>query len=111
MQDKLYVIVRGDLTPGQKAVQAGHALAQWLIDKPHAQSDKHNKHSKHSVWNNGILVYLQAKSASQLRFLRTRLTHEGHAFAEFTEPDMGNELTAIAALGPVKYFKRLPLLT
>lgn len=29
---KLYVIVRNDLSPAQKAVQLGHAALEWVIE-------------------------------------------------------------------------------
>jgi len=32
---KLYVIVRDDLSPAQKAVQAGHAAMEWIIENRH----------------------------------------------------------------------------
>jgi len=32
--DKLYVIVRKDLSPQQQAVQAGHSVAEFLLKYP-----------------------------------------------------------------------------
>lgn len=44
---KLYVISRGDLPLAYQAVQAGHAVAQWMLDSGGANE-----------WNNQTLVYL-----------------------------------------------------
>lgn len=47
---KLYVLIRNDLSNAQKAVQGGHALAQWLIENPYTN------------WTNGTLIYLTVKN-------------------------------------------------
>ena len=95
---KLYVIVRDDLSFPQKAVQAGHAATEWVLH--------HNK----GVWTNGTLIYLIAKNLQHLSQLKEKLFCKGIIFAEFIEPDLGNELTAIACLGTNSVVKKLPML-
>jgi hypothetical protein len=80
----LYVIVRKDLSRSAQAVQAGHALAQFLLEHK-------------TPWSNGTLVYLGAADESHLNSVRESLSE--HNMSEFKEPDMNNELTAIAVLG------------
>lgn len=33
MQNRLYVLVRKDIPRGYQAVQAGHAVAEWMMNK------------------------------------------------------------------------------
>lgn len=95
---KLYIIVRKDLTKSQQAVQAGHALAEFLL---HGQSTR---------WNNGTLVYLGVKDLFHLEKIKRRFTDENIYFVEFNEPDMNNETTAISTTERNKYIERLNLL-
>ena len=52
---KLYVLVRNDLKYSSPAVQAGHAVAQFLLDNPE------------SKWNNHTLVYLKVQNELMLK--------------------------------------------
>jgi len=95
---KLYVIVRKDLSIPQMAVQAGHALAAYLL------------HSHFSRWQNETLIYLGVKNLSQLEKLKYKLDMEDINYIEFHEPDLNNEVTAIASDINCKHFERLNLI-
>lgn len=85
--EKLYVVVDETLTQSQQAVQAGHAVAQFMLQ------------NLNGCWANGHLIYLKAKGGE--RGLRV---FGGHGLtdkrAEFREPDLNNRVTAIALFGP-----------
>lgn len=103
---KLYIIVRDDLSPAQKAVQASHCAAQFQKEHPLAP------------WINGTMVLLQ-NDPSDPYFKRYVDNSFGWPkkkdFDPFTsyvtnvfwrqdyktywhEPDLGNKLTAVAVL-------------
>ena len=95
---KLYLIVRRDLTPSQTAVQAGHAVAEYLL------------HSRFSRWQNETLIYLGVKGLKQLEFLKYKFDCNEIEYTEFREPDLNNEVTAIATDIHNQYVERLNLL-
>ena len=95
---KLYVIVRKDLSHSQRAVQAGHALAEYLL------------HSPNFRWKNETLIYLGVKGLKQLENLKRNLELQGVPYVEFREPDLNNETTAIASDHHCKTFARMNLL-
>lgn len=86
----MYIIVRHDLkSKGYQAAQSGHALAQYMMEhKPHE-----NGH-----WENDYLIFLETKTIHCLDRLMYKLEKNGFSYSKFHEPDMDNELTAIAAL-------------
>ena len=77
---KLFILVREDLSKSQQAVQAGHAVAEYLLRGPA------------TFWSNGTLVYLGVKNEQELLYWGNKLNN----FVGFREPDRGNELTAVA---------------
>lgn len=96
---RLYVLIRGDLTKSQQAVQGGHAVAQFCLTYP-------------DTWKNEYLIFLRAKSHMDLVVWREKLRAKGYMIAEFKEPDLNNETTAVAAFGPdvAEMLANLPLL-
>ena len=100
MKKSLYVIVRDDLKDiAYKAVQAGHAVAQFVLDYP--QDD----------WNNDYLIYVVVKNEQQLKFWEMKVRDKSLSFSSFIEPDLGNEMTALACYSNNdKMFSKLKLL-
>jgi Peptidyl-tRNA hydrolase PTH2 len=96
---KLYVIVRKDLSTSQQAVQAGHAVAAYLL---HGQFFRR--------WENEILIYLGVKNGFRLHHLMEKMRDEGIDFVQFQEPDLNNETTAIATDQFSQTFYKLNLL-
>ena len=96
---KLYVIVRKDLSTSQQAVQAGHAVAAFLL---HGQFFRR--------WRNETLIYLGVKGLHQLENLKHKLDCYDIPYVEFREPDIGNEVTAIATDNYSPLFDKLNLL-
>ena len=80
------------------AVQAGHALASYLLGQPFLS------------WDNGTLIYLGVKNERELLKWGEKLDAMDKKWAGFREPDIGNELTAIAAEDDGETFKRMRLL-
>lgn len=74
------MIVRADLSPGQQAVQAGHAALAYAHEHP-------------GDWHDGYLIILSVPDEFALYRWAQRL---GDVTC-FREPDLGGQLTAIAA--------------
>jgi len=90
--------VRKDLSDSQRAVQAGHAVAEFLL------------HSPFSRWSNGTLIYLGVKGLKQLENIKQKFEWEDIPYIEFREPDLNNEITAIATTVHNKHTGKLNLL-
>jgi len=99
---KMFVLVRKDLSNIQKAVQAGHAVAEFLLKFPY--KNQYN-------WNNETLVYLAVKDKNELSWWEHKLHKKSIAHISFKEPDLNDEPTALAAVtGSEDIFKKLKLL-
>jgi len=88
---KLYVVVDSQLPMQVQAVQACHAIAEFMRKYPA------------TTWKNGTLVLLKQDFRGGRHFytgLGSRTYYPRFEYAEFKEPDMGDRLTAYAAFGP-----------
>lgn len=81
---RLYVLIDQKLDAVYGCVQGGHAVAQWLLEHPKQD------------WNNNYLIYLYADLVNK-------------DYSSFYEPDLGNQLTAIALQDDGRMFKKLKL--
>ena len=94
-EKKMYVLVLEKLSHSQRAVQGCHALAQYLLQKPKTK------------WPNGTLVLLKIKNEQELSDWHK---HLGGDSICFREPDIGNQMTALACVSDGKEFRELRLL-
>ena len=95
---KLYVLVRKDLSRKQQSVQAGHAIAEYLLRVPLFD------------WDNGTLIYLGVKDENELISWGDKLTDKKINWIGFREPDINNQLTAISTVSDGDIFKSERLL-
>lgn len=95
---KLYVLTRRDLSKSQQAVQTGHAVAELTL------------RGQRNGWDNGTLVYLGVDNLQELLIWKSKLEYKELPHTEFREPDIGNEITAIASVNSGKMFSKLKLL-
>jgi len=101
MSLKLYVLTRKDMSPEQRAVQAGHAIADFCISK-----------NELIDWTNGTLVYLEVDNAIELECWKMRLDKVMSLNNLFFDPDLHEGPTALFAYGKFcgGLLKDLPLM-
>ncbi len=100
--EKLYLVVRADLSPAQQAVQAAHAAREFASEYPEIER----------AWFTGSnhLALLSVASEGELRALAKLAGDRGLRGSLFHEPDRNNEATALALEPAAKRICRsLPL--
>ena len=90
---RLYVLIDNKLDSIYGCVQGGHVVAQWLLNHPNQN------------WNNSYLIYVSADISKW----KERLNILEIDYTEFREPDLNNQVTALAILNNDKIFKNLKL--
>ena len=101
---KLIVITRRDLSPGYQAVQAAHAAIEFQHEHPNIAKEW-NTYSKY-------LVFLTVENEEALNHYLEKIKFYDLKHTIFTEPDIDNQLTAIAiepSERTQKLVSRLPL--
>lgn len=90
---KLYIITREDLFPGQQLAQSIHAARQFAADFPEIE--------KQWFEQSNTIVCLSVKNLFSLWELIDKAQRHNVKVSYFREPDLENQLTAIA-LEPTK---------
>jgi len=100
--EKLYIIVRNDIAPGLQIAQACHALREFVDAYPDLDRAWHTNHRN--------IVILQVPELSDLAALANEADAKAIPCSRFLEPDLGDQLTAIAlAREGEKIVSTLPL--
>lgn len=88
---KLFLISRRDLDPGSQAVQAAHALTEFLLHHQEVAKDWHGR--------SNTLAFLSVANERALGVLLRKARDRRTPVSAFREPDRQDELTALA-IGP-----------
>lgn len=103
--EKLVIVTREDLSLGYQAVQAAHAAIDFTFEHPNRAGPWHKE--------SNYLVILSLKNEKQLELLIRRCEDLNLKFTIFREPDIDNEITALAiepSLVTQKLVSKIPLL-
>jgi len=76
------------LIPGSQSCQATHAIVKFIFEHPEIATEWYN--------TSEYLVKLSVNNQEELLELAEKLRWKEILFSEFHEPDLDNELTAIA---------------
>ena len=91
--DKLYVVTRQDISFGYQGVQAQHAIVEFCFQHPEI--------AKTWYENSNYLGFLSVANENELMALAEQAAANDIHVSVFREPDVDNEVTAIAiAPGP-----------
>ena len=85
---KLRVVTRRDSSIGYQAVQAGHAAIQYQHEHTESSLDWDN--------NSNYLIFLTVDEENHLERLIANAQLKGITVSIFREPDLNNEITAVA---------------
>ena len=95
---KLYVIVRGDLSPGYQLVQSNHAIVEFSINFPKLTKRWHEE--------SNYIASLSVNNEDDLLGLLQQCINQGIKCSLFREPDIEYQATAMV-IEPSEEAKRL----
>lgn len=84
----MVVVSRQDLPLSYQAVQSGHALADFILEHPEIAKTWHKL--------SNYLVYLSTSNEDELIKLIQLAESKGIVYTIFREPDLDNQITAVA---------------
>ena len=84
---KLTTVTRRDLAPGYQAIQSSHALVQFVFE--------HSEISK-NWFKDPYLAQLSVENEDSLNLIIYKLQQSNIKYSIFREPDIDNQITAIA---------------
>jgi hypothetical protein len=87
-EDKLYLVTNQQLSSGYQSAQIAHVVAEFVMDNPDVAS--------HWRGLSNSLIVLTAPNAEALSSLQGKALARGIRVQEFREPDLGDEITALA---------------
>ena len=88
---RLYVLVRSDLDATYRMVQGMHAVAAHTLQYP-------------NEWKNETIVVCKVKHEAALENWLFKLQNHDRKFTYFHEPDIDNQLTALATVDKGSFF-------
>lgn len=94
----MYVVTRRDLSPGLQATQAAHAALKFSVQYPDL--------TRRWEEDSNFLIILSVEDETALLRLVEKAESQGIRCIRFHEPDLDNEMTAIA-LEPSEASQRL----
>ena len=94
---RLYVLVRDDLSVTYRGVQGIHAVAAFY------------ERGGHPEWHNETVIQLAVRNEQELRYWAEKLAMKRKNFSFFREPDLKDQMTAIACVDTGQIFSKLPL--
>jgi hypothetical protein len=115
-QIRMYVLVRQDLAETYRMVQGTHAVAAYALDGIRelnlirkTGTGSSPAASLFNTWNNEYLICLGVPNLISLKDWCDKLIHSGKMYKSFYEPDLDNQITAIACIDTGEIFSKLPL--